>query len=338
MVANTDAEAEDRGRGWPRDIPDRVRGRTHTHTQAHASLSAHQTGSCTAPPLRRSYLSPAPPDNSLSSISCFPPSSLRLTFLLSLYSLLYSLHPHTLSPTLKMLYRSLTATAGLALVASTSALAQDISTAIAEVLTQFEAQDLTPNPIDRDDLELSSALTLAFGTTNLTTGQSFEFPAAMADLAEAPTFQLDVPASLAEEYAQMNFTAMIVDPGAFGQTLGGSNVTRHYLANDLRLVDGRLTNSTPAITDYAEPGPAAGTGAHRYIALVFSQDDDFTAPDGFTGQLGVETMSLDDYIENADNLGDIVAANYIYVENVSDHKEQGGGGGTCCCKARCEDQ
>lgn len=233
-----------------------------------------------------------------------------------------------------MLYRTITATAALALAASTSSLAVDISRAIAEASTQFEAQDLIPNPIDSDDLDLSSALTLAFGSTNATTGQRFEFPADTSALATAPTFQLDVPASMASQYAGMNFTAMIVDPGAYGQTLGGSNVTRHYLANDLRLSNGRLTNSTAAITPYAEPGPAAGTGAHRYLALVFAQESGFEAPSGFTTQMGVSTMDLEDYIDDAENLGDIVAMTYIMVENVSNRRTEQETGS--CNHAKCE--
>lgn len=221
-----------------------------------------------------------------------------------------------------MLYRSITATAALALAASTSSLAVDIPRAIAQDLTQFEAQALIPEPIDSDYLDLSSALVLAFGSTNVTTGQRFEFPADTSALATAPTFQLDVPASMASQYAAMNFTAMIVDPGAYGQTMGGSNVTRHYLANDLRLSNGKLTNSTPAITSYAEPGPAAGTGAHRYMALVFAQESGFEAPDGFTTQMGVSTMELADYVDDADNLGHIVAMTYIMVENVSARVER----------------
>mgnify|MGYP003874356899 CR=1 FL=1 len=61
-------------------------------------------------------------------------------------------------------------------------------------------------------------------------------------------------------------------------------VRSHYLANGLTgeaPTSGNLT-FTPeggnVVTNYAAPGPIAGTGPHRYAWLMFAQPGDFTAP------------------------------------------------------------
>ena len=45
-------------------------------------------------------------------------------------------------------------------------------------------------------------------------------------------------------------------------------LTRHFLGNNFNLgSDGILSNSTPAITEYASPAPAPGSGPHRYFQV-----------------------------------------------------------------------
>lgn len=58
---------------------------------------------------------------------------------------------------------------------------------------------------------------------------------------------------------------------------------RHLLAPNFSALDSApvfrlLTNSTPAISPYLQPGPPAGSPAHRYIFLLFDQ------PEGFNDQ------------------------------------------------------
>lgn len=76
--------------------------------------------------------------------------------------------------------------------------------------------------------------------------------------------------------------------------------------------------STPAIQAYTEPGPAAGSGAHRYMALVFAQGSSFTAPEGLN-QPGTQlsNFTLSEYISQS-KIGKIVALSYILVENTSE--------------------
>ncbi|CAO1625893.1 unnamed protein product [Sympodiomycopsis kandeliae] len=207
-------------------------------------------------------------------------------------------------------------TASVVALAATAALAQsEITQEIAQAITQFEAQGITPTVLEKDDFNLTSALVLSFNGQNATIGQAYTLPADTEKLANAPTYQLDVPAMYSAQYQSEEFTAMLVDPGAAGQILGESKVTRHYLANGLKLSEGKLMNSTPAITSYNAPGPAAGSGVHRYLALVFAQGSDFKAPSDLSNPgTPLANMTLSDYIDQSD-IGKIVAASYIAVEN-----------------------
>lgn len=68
-------------------------------------------------------------------------------------------------------------------------------------------------------------------------------------------------------------------------------------------------------TDYAGPGPAEGSGPHRYTILVYIQPSTFQAPANLS-QAGtpLSTMLLNEYVTES-GLGDLVAANYFQVEN-----------------------
>jgi hypothetical protein len=109
------------------------------------------------------------------------------------------------------------------------------------------------------------------------------------------------------------FTIAMFDINTVGEELP-NGPTRHWLLNGVTLDGNTVSNATAtAITAYAGPGPAAGSGAHRYIIALFQQPEDFAAPEGFQQPTGVEAMDFKAYIENA-NLGPLVAANYIIVE------------------------
>ncbi|KAH6918889.1 phosphatidylethanolamine-binding protein [Coprinopsis sp. MPI-PUGE-AT-0042] len=108
------------------------------------------------------------------------------------------------------------------------------------------------------------------------------------------------------------FTIAMFDINTVGEELP-NGPTRHWLLNGVTLDGNTVSNATAtAITAYAGPGPAAGSGAHRYIIALFQQPADFAAPEGFQEPTGVEPMDFKAYIENT-NL-ELVAANYIIVE------------------------
>lgn len=216
-----------------------------------------------------------------------------------------------------MLFRGAAATAVLA----GAALAQssDASTEIADALLQYQAQGLIPDPIAQDESSLSSAVRLSYSGQNTTTGQRFTLPADKTTISAYPSWLLDVPSKEQASYQSKSFSAMLVDPGAAGQTLGGSLVTRHYLANHLKYSNGALTNSSGGldIQTYTAPGPAAGSGAHRYLALVFDEGDDFEAPESLdSAGTQLSNMTLSEYIDSF-NIGKIVAMSFLLVEDTS---------------------
>ena len=71
---------------------------------------------------------------------------------------------------------------------------------------------------------------------------------------------------------------------------------------------------TPS-TNYAGPGPAEGSGPHRYTILVYLQPSTFQAPANLSAaDTPLGTMFLDSYVQES-GLGNLVAANYFQVEN-----------------------
>ena len=94
---------------------------------------------------------------------------------------------------------------------------------------------------------------------------------------------------------------------------------RHYLANDVKIMNGTdgslsLSNGT-VITYYAGPGPIAGTGAHRYSWLLFQQPESFTPPSNLsTSGVGPSHWDFPAYVAET-GLGAPVAAQFFTVEN-----------------------
>jgi phosphatidylethanolamine-binding protein (PEBP) family uncharacterized protein len=111
-----------------------------------------------------------------------------------------------------------------------------------------------------------------------------------------------------------NFTIMMVDADIVGTDESGG-VNRHWLENGVTISGTSLANSSAvAITQYAGPGPAAGSGPHRYVILLYSQPQTFQAPSGLTGPVpGVNKFNLSTYVQES-NLGPLVAGMYYTVE------------------------
>jgi hypothetical protein len=114
-----------------------------------------------------------------------------------------------------------------------------------------------------------------------------------------------------------NFTLIMADAGPVG-TDQSQGQTRHWLVNGVTLTGSSpltVDNSTAtAITQYAGPWPAAGSGAHRYVIMLYTQPTSFVAPEGMnTPNIGVSVFNLGDYVKNS-GLGPLVGATYIDVE------------------------
>jgi hypothetical protein len=111
------------------------------------------------------------------------------------------------------------------------------------------------------------------------------------------------------------FTLAMIDLDIVGADIS-AGVTRHWLLNGVTVdsATGAVSNATAtAITPYAGPWPAAGSGPHRYVVALYEQPSDFAAPEGFTGELPVGVFDFKKYVADA-KLGDLVAANFIEVE------------------------
>jgi len=147
-------------------------------------------------------------------------------------------------------------------------------------------------------------LDVSFSGKQITPGQAL----AQADVAAQPV----VTVSAFNASLTGNFTIAMVDADVPGTVYGTDGVNRHWLENFMTISSGTVSNSSGVpVTVYAGPGPAAGSGPHRYVVLLYAQPTTFTAVTGLTG--GVQKFDLNAYVKES-GLGDIIAANYFTVE------------------------
>ena len=99
--------------------------------------------------------------------------------------------------------------------------------------------------------------------------------------------------------------------------------TRHFLENSVTIGEGDKNaedglpindeDSGKVITSYTGPGPAEGSGPHRYQFLLLKQPQDFQAPEGLDSEnTPLGKMNIADYIDSTD--AEIVAATFFIVE------------------------
>ncbi|KIY51130.1 PEBP-like protein, partial [Fistulina hepatica ATCC 64428] len=156
----------------------------------------------------------------------------------------------------------------------------------------------------------SALLTLTYaGTVGKTTpGQALTIDQVK------PYPELAVTAANSSVNLSGNFTIAMVDADIVGSN--GTNVTRHWLVNGVTVNGTSINNSSAtAITDYASPYPAEGSGAHRYVILLFAQPNSFSPPSNLSssGSGPIEKYDVIAYAKES-GLGAIVAATYITVE------------------------
>jgi len=134
----------------------------------------------------------------------------------------------------------------------------------------------------------------------------------------APTPSLVVTPANSTVATSGNFTLAMVDAGPVG-TDESQPQTRHWLVNGVTLTGSSApfnvsTAGGLAVTDYAGPAPASGSGAHRYVIMLYEQPSTFTAPSGLnTANVGVSTFDFSSYVKSS-GLGPLVAAIYFTVE------------------------
>ncbi len=196
--------------------------------------------------------------------------------------------------------------------ASTSDSIDSTAGMIAQAITQFDSAGLIPTPINSQWVQPVAGLTVHHGDHLSVLGNLEDLNL----LQERPLYTLNISSASAETsflFAQgQQFTVMYIDASYAGYT-GGSNVTRHQLANNFTVdpITGDLVNGNP-VTRYAAPYPDANDGPHRYMQLVWQQPANFVTPDYPPSNSGVESWDLNAYVQAA-GLQRIVAMSYYQV-------------------------
>jgi len=198
---------------------------------------------------------------------------------------------------------ALLASVALPLVAAQSN--GDIDLGLKVIKAHFNQSLIVPDFLATFDPK--ATLDVNYGTGNIQPGQKFT----IAQVGSAPTLTVHGSTTLSGQYT----LAMIDADVAGSKPPQGTN--RHWLVNGVTIgQDSTISNATAtAISRYFGPGPPAGSGPHRYVLMVYSQPSGFAPPAEFsqTG-LGVTPMDWNAYVTNS-HLGDLVAANYIQVED-----------------------
>jgi len=185
--------------------------------------------------------------------------------------------------------------------------AQDTSLGIKAIEAHFNQSALVPDLFA--SFNPSALLTLNFpGVGDVTPGQL------LTKEQVGPTPSVTV--TPANDSVSLNgaYTLAMVDADVVGAKLPEGQ-TRHWLVNGVTVSGSTVTNSSAvAITTYAGPWPAAGSGPHRYVITLYAQPSTFTPPAAFSQpNMGVSTFDFNAYVKDS-GLGPLLAATYITVE------------------------
>ncbi|KAJ7689112.1 phosphatidylethanolamine-binding protein [Mycena rosella] len=104
------------------------------------------------------------------------------------------------------------------------------------------------------------------------------------------------------------FVVAAVDPDAaspFAQV-------RHFLGGNFFNHGGLLVNSTPVISDFVQPAPPAGSGAHRYTFLLFKQSPEFATQTLVNSTTAITGFNISQFASAVD-LGKPIAGTFMLV-------------------------
>ncbi|KAJ6546425.1 phosphatidylethanolamine-binding protein [Mycena vulgaris] len=175
---------------------------------------------------------------------------------------------------------------------------------IAAIEAHFQQALLVPSLLPT--FTPGAVLSVAFSGAEITPGQAL----AQAAVGTKPV----VTVSALNATLTGSFTIAMVDADVVGTDESGG-VNRHWLENGVTVSSGTVSNdSATTITAYAGPGPASGSGPHRYVVLLYEQPSTFTAPADLSTLVdGVHKFDLTAYVKNS-GMGTLIAANYFTVE------------------------
>jgi phosphatidylethanolamine-binding protein (PEBP) family uncharacterized protein len=187
---------------------------------------------------------------------------------------------------------------------------------IAAIEAHFTNAELVPELLSTFDP--SALMTVAFSVGDISPGQNLT----MTQVASAP--ELTITPANSSVSLTGNYTLVMADADIVG-TNESTGQTRHWLVNGVVLKAGNSSNSSTtqmnvstadgtAVTAYAGPAPAAGSGPHRYVILLLPQPSTFSPPANLSKSgVGVSVFELTDYISES-HLGQPVAGMYFTVE------------------------
>ncbi|KAE9406484.1 PEBP-like protein [Gymnopus androsaceus JB14] len=182
----------------------------------------------------------------------------------------------------------------------------DTAVQIEAIEAHFTQADLVPALLAT--FNPSAIMTISFDSvTNVSPGQ------ALTQDQVAPTPTLTITPANSSVDLTGNYTLAMVDADVVGSD--ESNITRHWLENSVTISNGVVSNSSAtAITSYAGPAPASGSGPHRYVVILLQQPSSFSPPSDFSQpNIGVSMFDFNGYVKDS-QLGAVVAANYFTVE------------------------
>jgi len=182
-----------------------------------------------------------------------------------------------------------------------------VSVGVEAIEAHFQQSAIVPDLLA--SFNPSALISLNFaGTGNAQPGQLF------AKEQVAPTPTVTIAAANSSVSLTGTYTLAMVDADVVGSKLPDGQ-TRHWLVNGVTVSGTTLSNTSAiAITEYAGPAPASGSGPHRYVVLVYSQPSTFKAPTAFSqANIGVSTFDFNAYVTDS-GLGALVAGTYFTVE------------------------
>ncbi|KAB5590616.1 OV-16 antigen [Ceratobasidium theobromae] len=186
---------------------------------------------------------------------------------------------------------------------------------LAEVKGKFYSEGIVPDVLP--SFNPSSFLYLTF-TGNLSDGTNAKVVLPGTSFVRNDTL---VPPELsAQGLKGGTYVVAIVDPDAPSRADPTLSQIRHLLAANITVSNTRseyvpqsflLKNSTAATNDYRPPTPPVGSGAHRYVALLYSQPKDFDI--SFLNVSDIRLFNISSFAART-GLGEPLAGTFLTVE------------------------
>ncbi|CEL60409.1 OV-16 antigen OS=Onchocerca volvulus GN=OV16 PE=2 SV=2 [Rhizoctonia solani AG-1 IB] len=187
--------------------------------------------------------------------------------------------------------------------------------ALPEVQQRFTAEGVVPDVLA--SFNPTGLLYLTY-TGNLSDGTNAKVVLPGTSFARNDT--LNTPQFSVDGVKNGTYIIAIVDPDAPSRANPTVSQIRHMFATNFVVSDTRSTsaarsmvlqNTTSAISPYFSPNPPVGSGAHRYIALLYAQPDNFDFSSLNATQFAKFNISR---FAASTGLGDPLAGTFLTVE------------------------